>query len=368
MLDPDRFARDLLAWYDTHKRDLPWRHRPGDAYSVWISEIMLQQTTVAAVIGYYERWFTRFPDIQTLAEASTDDVLHAWAGLGYYSRARNIHKTAQIVVRDFGGNLPNNVGELIKLPGIGRYTAGAIAAIAFGKQEASVDANVRRVLARVGGIKSEADDKGQSFDSLVWDLAERLVPEKRPGDYTQALMDLGSSVCTPKSPNCQVCPLNKSCVGNKSGKPESFPGKSKQTKWNVLRHISVALCFDGQVLIAQRSMQSNLWAGLWELPRIDVITNVSGDCTARKLAETLIDSKIEQIEFFGSIKHGVTNNKITLLGYKLELDSQMTLNQAILHQFGYSQALWVTEANLPSFALSSPQKRLITKLFVPTLF
>lgn len=211
---PDELSRRLLAWYDREQRRLPWRGHP-DAYAVWVSEIMLQQTRVETVIPYFERWMQRFPTIQSLAQASQQEVLGLWEGLGYYSRARNLHKAAQVVVEHFGGQLPQERAGLEKLPGIGAYTAGAIASIAFGRDEAALDGNIRRVLARVFAIRTPA--RSPAGEKELWDLARRCLPPGRAGDYNQALMDLGSALCTPRSPQCMLCPLLAICAGQKLG-------------------------------------------------------------------------------------------------------------------------------------------------------
>src|SRR5579862_3789297 len=222
----DRAAR-LLAWYDRHRRTLPWRARPGetpDPYRVWLSEIMLQQTTVVAVDKYFRRFVARWPDVEALAAASLDDVRAAWAGLGYYSRAANLHRTAGIIAREPGGRFPREAAALRKLPGIGAYTAGAIAAIAFDAQEAAVDANAERVLARFFAVETPLPKAKPELRRL----AQTLVPEKRAGDFAQGLMDLGALICTPKRPACAGCPWKRDCRGHALGNPEFFPGKGAE--------------------------------------------------------------------------------------------------------------------------------------------
>ncbi len=197
------FTRRLLAWYRRNARTLPWRNHP-DPYAIWVSEIMLQQTRVETVIPYFNRWMQRFPTIKTLAEASEQDVLNSWEGLGYYSRARNLHKAAEVVVEKFNGQLPRNLYALRQLPGIGRYTVGAITSMAFGMDEPTLDGNIRRVLARVFDISMPADSS--SGEKALWDLAAQQLPKRKAGDYNQALMDLGATICLPKNPRCLICP------------------------------------------------------------------------------------------------------------------------------------------------------------------
>src|SRR6185369_3543428 len=209
---PPEFSRKLLAWYGRHKRALPWRD-VGDPYRTWISEIMLQQTQVDTVIPYYQRWLERFPTVQALAESPLNDVLALWEGLGYYSRARNLHRAAQQVAAERGGALPQTVDELLALPGIGRYTAGAIASIAFGVDAPVLDGNVKRVLARVFDIQT--DVKSPAGARELWALAASLVPSGRAGDYNQALMDLGATLCTPRAPACDICPVRELCAARR---------------------------------------------------------------------------------------------------------------------------------------------------------
>jgi A/G-specific adenine glycosylase len=222
------FASQLLDWYDIHARVLPWRSRPGqhaDPYRVWLSEIMLQQTTVQAVKAYFEKFVHLWPSVEALAAAPLDDVLKAWAGLGYYARARNLHACARDVAARFGGSFPETEAELRTLPGIGPYTAGAIAAIAFGKPHAAVDGNVERVISRIFCIETPLPDSKPEIRART----EALVPRKRAGDFAQAMMDLGATICTPKSPNCLICPWTEHCAGRKSGLAPSLPRKKKES-------------------------------------------------------------------------------------------------------------------------------------------
>ena len=219
-----KIAAALLNWYDRHHRELPWRtppsaSTPADPYRVWLSEIMLQQTTVEAVKPYFRAFVERWPDVAALAAADSDDIMKAWAGLGYYSRARNLKKCADIVARDHGAAFPDNVDGLLTLPGIGGYTAAAIAAIAFGRPAAVVDGNVERVIARIEAIETPLP----AAKPLIHAIVERLLPASRPGDFAQATMDLGATICTPRKPSCMICPLNDDCAALRLGDPERFP-------------------------------------------------------------------------------------------------------------------------------------------------
>ena len=261
-------ARRLLAHYRATRRDLPWR-RTRDPYAVWVSEIMLQQTRVATVIPYYERWLERFPTVAALADAPLDDVLERWSGLGYYSRARNLHRGAHEVMARWGGALPRTARELREVPGIGRYTAGAIASIAHGEPTPLVDGNVARVLARHYGI--DEDVKSTVGQKRLWALAESLVPAEDPGDFNQALMELGAMVCTPRSPDCDACPLAATCVARAAGRTAELPVLPPRKRASELPRLDRAAAWvveEGRVLLVRRR-PDGLYGGLWELPQAE---------------------------------------------------------------------------------------------------
>ncbi len=266
MPDP---VRRLLNWYDAHARVLPWRVAPGasvppDPYRIWLSEIMLQQTTVAAVIPYFEAFTARWPGVTALSEAPLEDVLSAWAGLGYYARARNLHACACTVAEDHGGRFPDTEEKLLALPGIGAYTAAAIAAIAFGRKAVVVDGNVERVMARFHGVETPLPDAKPELRRL----AAKLTPQKRPGDYAQAVMDLGATVCTPRSPDCGACPLKAACVAAAKGLAEGLPRKrpkaEKPTRTGIAFFVRRT---DGAVLLRRRPPKG-LLAKMLELPSV----------------------------------------------------------------------------------------------------
>lgn len=254
---------DLLRWYGKAKRDLPWR-RNSTPYRVWVSEIMLQQTTVAAVTPKYEAFLRRFPTLASLAGAEEDEVLKHWAGLGYYSRARNLRLAARSVVAAHGGEFPSAFDAVLALPGIGRYTAGAILSIAFQKPFPLVDGNVIRVFARLFGLKGRAKDP--AFAAKIWLIAERLVPAKRPGDWNQALMELGATVCTPDSPSCGACPGARRCVALKKGLQDELPLPEAARKPVAVRWTCLWIEKDGRVLLWRRSGKERLLKNLWGLP------------------------------------------------------------------------------------------------------
>ncbi|GAA0843710.1 A/G-specific adenine glycosylase [Marinobacter szutsaonensis] len=263
----DRFADKLLTWYDQHGRhDLPWHH-DRNAYRVWVSEIMLQQTQVTTVIPYFEAFMARFPTVHDLASAPVDDVLSHWSGLGYYARARNLHKAAQQVVEEFGGEFPQDQEQLESLTGIGRSTAAAVIAQAFGKRATILDGNVKRVLARYHAVPGWP---GQTAVlKQLWERAEEHTPEERVTDYTQAIMDLGATLCTRSKPACEACPVSSGCRAYALGETSLYPGskpkkaKPEKTTWMVILEDP-----DGRILLERRP-PSGIWGGLWSLPELD---------------------------------------------------------------------------------------------------
>ncbi len=260
----DWFATQLLDWFDTHGRhDLPWQ-TPDDPYRVWVSEIMLQQTQVATVIPYFQRFIAAFPTVESLAEAPADAVMHQWSGLGYYSRARNLHAAAKRVVSDFAGTMPNTAERLTKLPGIGRSTAAAIAAICYGEHAAILDGNVRRVLGRFHAIEGTPGTSTAERD--YWRHAETHTPEERTGDYTQAIMDLGATLCTRSRPRCCDCPMAERCTAFAEDRIAEFPARRARKDKPVREtHLCVFLAPDGACLLERRP-SSGIWGGLWCFP------------------------------------------------------------------------------------------------------
>jgi A/G-specific adenine glycosylase len=268
--DDGKIAAALLAWYDRHHRELPWRIPPSaamqpDPYRVWLSEIMLQQTTVEAVKPYFRAFVERWPDVAALAAAETDDIMKAWAGLGYYSRARNLKKCADLIASDHGASFPDTVDGLLTLPGIGGYTAAAIAAIAFNRPAAVVDGNVERVISRIEAIETPLP----AAKPLIHAIVAGLVPASRPGDFAQAMMDLGATICTPRKPSCMICPLNDDCAALRLGDPERFPYKlAKPERPQRVGAAFVAVRGDGAVLLRKRD-DSGLLGGMAEVPTTD---------------------------------------------------------------------------------------------------
>jgi len=305
----------LLNWYNKNKRTLPWRDHP-DAYAIWVSEIMLQQTRVETVISYFEKWMQLFPTVQTLADASERDVLNAWEGLGYYSRARNLHKAAKMMVSEYSGRLPRDMDELIKLPGIGRYTVGAIASIAFDMDEPALDGNLKRVYARLFDLEEPVDSpKGEK---LLWDIARKNLPKGRAGDFNQALMDLGATICIPKNPRCLICPLMAICRARENGTQELRPVKKPKKAVPHYVHAAGVVLKKGKVLLAQRP-SDGLLGGMWEFPN----GRVDGD-PAGELAEALrtgYSLKVRKKEALGVVQHAYTHFKVTVHAFQCDLSS-----------------------------------------------
>ncbi len=345
-------ADHLLDWYQVHARRLPWREN-SDPYHVWIAEVMLQQTRVETVLPYYERWMVRFPSLAALAAASQQEVLSAWEGLGYYSRARNLHRTAQIVNDEFEGQFPHDVNSLRRLPGIGRYTAGAIASIAFGEDEPALDGNIRRVLSRVSDVRQPA--RSNESETQLWQLAASNLPSGRAGEYNQALMDLGSLICTPRQPNCPACPLNKNCLAYSLGVQAERPVKA--VKKSVPHHVvsSAIIRRADQVLIAQRP-QDGLLGGLWEFPggKIepgeDLVTGLK-----REICEEL-GVEIEVGAAYGIYKHAYTHFRVTLHAFLCKLNGSQPQN--IYH----TNLVWTDLPSLSDYPMGKIDRQIANAL------
>jgi A/G-specific adenine glycosylase len=264
------FDQQVLRWFDAHgRKDLPWQQDPTP-YRVWVSEIMLQQTQVATVIPYFERFMGCFPDVRSLADAPADQVLHLWSGLGYYARARNLLKAARLIRDEYGGHFPTAFAEVAALPGVGRSTAGAVLSLALDQRHAILDGNVKRVLARCFAIDGWPGQAAVA--TRLWSVAEERTPAQRVRDYNQAMMDLGATVCTRARPACGQCPLSDRCVAHAQGNPDAYPGK-KRRKALPVRATCMLLLRDtaGRVLLEQRPA-TGVWGGLWGLPELDMTT------------------------------------------------------------------------------------------------
>ncbi len=341
--------RKLLGWYRRHARDLPWR-RTRDAYAIWVSEIMLQQTRVTAVRPYYERFLKRFPTIEKLARAKVDSVLKMWEGLGYYSRARNLHRAAQVVAREYQGQLPETTDELQTLPGIGRYTAGAIASMAFGLKEPVLDGNVTRVLCRAFRIRE--NPQLTKVQKKLWQTAQQIIAKGKAGTLNQSLMELGAMVCLPKQPRCGECPLEKLCLARKSGEPEKLPVRSKKKK---LPHYKVAVGIvrkGGWILIDQRPPNGML-GGLWEFPGGKQKRNESLEETVKREIREELGVQIETGEKLAEVEHGYSHFRVTLHAFDCRYVSGEP--QAI----GCTAWKWVRVKDLQRYAFPRGSRKII---------
>lgn len=346
---PATFAARLLRWFDARGRhDLPWQH-PRDPYRVWLSEVMLQQTQVGTVIPYFERFVARFPDVRALADAPVDDVLALWSGLGYYARARNLHRCAQQIVERHGGEFPRTPGALTALPGIGRSTAGAILAQAFGAREPILDGNVRRVLARHAAIDGWSG--APAVQRQLWDLSESLLPQQRLADYTQALMDLGATVCAPRKPGCARCPLADDCTALSLDAPERYP-QARPKKVRPLRRARLLLAAngDGELLLEKRA-PLGIWGGLWCPPLLDDAQLASGDW-----AQALLDGAT--VQSLPVLRHGFTHFELELQPLRIEVRRADGVAEP-------ERRRWVRLSELSAIGLPAPIRKLIASALLP---
>lgn len=355
------FTRRLLEWHAQTRRDLPWR-RTRDPYAIWISETMLQQTQVATVIPYWTRWLERFPDVRALAEAPIDDVLKAWQGLGYYARARNLHKAAQAIVEKHGGVFPTDFDDVLALPGVGRYTAGAICSIALGQDVPIVDANVIRVLCRVFGITG--DPKSSATQKRLWELAAALIPPGSARLFNEGMMELGALICQ-SAPRCAVCPMQDICVAYASGNPASLPQFAPKPAFTTETHVSAIIrrsSADDRVLVVRRAPGSGLWGGLWEFPRaVQQAGNETTEQAAERAAQEAARLSVRAVssEPAALVRHGVTTRRITLIGIECQPESPEREPQP---SGDCDTAAWVTLDELDGYALASPQVKLLSQL------
>jgi len=319
-IDITAVRRRLLAWWDAGRRDLPWRGEPTP-YQTWVSEVMLQQTRVETVVPYYERWMRRFPDVAALADAPEDDVLRAWEGLGYYSRARNLHRAARVVRERFDGRLPDDADALRELPGVGEYTAGAVASIAFGRAEPAVDGNVKRVLSRLLDLESPTARE-------LRDAAGALVPPDRPGDFNQALMELGALICTPRSPSCHDCPLADHCLARQRGTVALRPAPRRRAEVPSFDLATLVAIDAAGALLIRRRPAHGLLARLWEFPALDT-AGEEPETTARRLALELVGdaARDETLAPMAPVPHVFTHRRETYHPFLLRLATEGAARQ-----------------------------------------
>lgn len=349
------FRKKLLNWFDLNQRDLPWR-RNKNRYRIWVSEIMLQQTQVNTVIDYYRRFIRRFPNVRVLAKSDVDDVLKQWEGLGYYRRARQMHAAAQEIMKSHKGRFPTDYDAVIQLPGIGRYTAGAILSIADDLRLPILEGNTIRLYARL--ILLQSDPRSVQNQKWLWEFAETLLPRNRPGDFNQALMELGALVCTPNAPDCSHCPVNSFCPTYAQGRQNEIPVRGKKTNYQDTTE-AVVLVSRKQKFLVRKCLPSERWAGLWDFPRYCL-----DDSADKKLQPcSMLQRQLQQdyglettvMAMDHSIRHAVTRFRITLVCYKT-LTVRGRLKQP------RRESCWVSPAELRDLPMSVTGRKIADRL------
>ncbi|GGK63065.1 A/G-specific adenine glycosylase [Amphritea balenae] len=347
-MSTEQFSDAVLNWFDQHGRhDLPWQ-ATKTAYFTWLSEIMLQQTQVSTVIPYFERFRDQYPTVEDLAAADQDEVLHLWTGLGYYARARNLHKTAKIISAEFDGHFPQSVDELEQLPGIGRSTAGAILSISTGKRAAILDGNVKRVLARYYAIEGWPGTTANT--KQLWLYAEQNTPTARAGEYTQAMMDMGATLCTRSKPVCLLCPVQQGCTAYRQGRTAELPA-SKPKKVIPVKQTMMLLITDtdGQILLRQRP-PSGIWGGLWSLPETSDLRDAE--------QETGLAIELDTAEPMAPIRHTFSHFHLDITPVKVRLIDKAPTNR-VMEQ---PASLWYNLRQPQKVGLAAPVKKLLGKL------
>lgn len=343
-LTPAKFQQHILKWFaQSGRKDLPWQ-KSISAYRVWVSEIMLQQTQVKTVIPYFERFMQRFPDVVTLANSSEDEVLHHWTGLGYYARARNLHKAANIITRQYHGQFPTAFDDIVALPGIGRSTAGAICAIAYQQPYAILDGNVKRVLARYKTVagwpgKTEVHDK-------LWQIAEHFTPKKNIADYTQAMMDLGAMVCTRSKPQCDACPLQQSCLAHAEQTQSLYPGKKPKKTLPVKSTIMLLIQNQNGELLLEKRPPSGIWGGLWIFPQCKTEQDIAQWCTLKQI-------KAKTHKNLPAFRH-------TFSHYHLDIQPILIQTNNVHQVMESGQLCWYNQQK--NIGLAAPVKKLLISL------
>jgi len=345
--DNSAFSQAVLSWSDQHgRKHLPWQ-QDISPYKVWISEIMLQQTQVATVIPYFERFMERFPDVHALAEAEQDEVLHLWTGLGYYARARNLHACAKKVSTDYSGEFPASVEQLSELPGIGKSTAGAIASISMGIRAAILDGNVKRVLCRFYAV--EGWPGNTKVQKELWEIAERLTPAERCNHYTQAMMDMGATLCTRSKPQCGICPLESECLARQQGNQTDYP-HSKPKKEKPIKEVQLIMFQlpDGRLLLEQRPQQG-IWGGLWSFPEL-----AKGEDSLTR-SRALFGDKVIAKEEWATFRHTFSHYHLDISPVLLQLSSQPEF-------IGERAQCWYNPQQPEQLGLAAPVKELLVRL------
>jgi A/G-specific adenine glycosylase len=343
-----RMAGALLDWYGLYRRDLPWR-RNRDPYAIWVSEVMLQQTQAATVTGYYARWMQQFPSVQALAQADEQAVLRVWQGLGYYARARGLLRAARAIVRNHAGRIPESAEALRALPGIGPYAAGAIASIAYDQPEPIVDGNVTRVLCRL--FELAGDPTRAPLKRELWQLARALLPEGRPGDFNQALMELGATLCTPRQPRCRVCPVRPWCAANLHANEHAFPHLSRRVAATSV-HMAAALIHRGaRALVVQLPEGATRWAGMWQFPNAELGPNESPEQAARRAVGQAVGLDAQVHDVLAVVRHSVTR-------YRIRLEAYQCTAAGTARPLGCSALKWLSSSELEQVPMPSAHRRL----------
>jgi A/G-specific adenine glycosylase len=344
--------RALLAWFRKNARDLPWR-RTKDPYAIWLSEIMLQQTRVEQGLPYYERFIAAFPTVQALAQAKEDEVLKLWEGLGYYSRARNLHKAAKHVAFACNNELPRMAAHWLELPGVGRYTAGAIASIAFGERTAVVDGNVIRVLSRLFNVDDCTDETATR--EQLWTLAESLVPPKHPGDFNEALMELGATICTPKNPMCEVCPVARLCAARALGVETARPVRRSKKPTPHREHVAAAIAKGGRYLIVKRASKG-LLGGLWEFPGGDVASGETHETAIKRIIGEQTGLRVRAGGPVASVDHAYSHFRVTVHVYACQYSAGKVQVR------DHIDAKWVWKSHFSRYAFPKTHHKFLDQL------
>ncbi len=344
------FSRRVLAWFDQHgRKDLPWQHDPTP-YRVWVSEIMLQQTQVATVIPYYERFMQRFPDVVSLADAPVDEVLHHWSGLGYYARARNLHKAARQIRDEHAGQFPTGFDAVNALPGVGRSTAGAILSLASQQRHAILDGNVKRVLARHQGVEGWP---GQvPVANVLWEVAERFTPVARVAHYNQAMMDLGATCCTRSRPQCGACPLAEDCVARQEQRQAELPGKKPKKTLPVKQSRMLMLQNPEQAVLLVQRPPAGIWGGLWSFPEFE-----PADADLADWCEERFGMAVLAQEEWAPLRHTFSHFHLDI--HPVRLQVRQNPGDSVLEP---SQAVWYNTDSPDARGLAAPVQRLLDKL------
>jgi A/G-specific adenine glycosylase len=339
----------LLNWFQAQQRELPWR-AGRDPYAIWVSEVMLQQTQVQTVLPYYRRWLGAFPTVEHLAQATEAEVMAHWQGLGYYSRARNLHRGAQSVVAN-GGEMPTDVAGLRELPGVGAYTAGAIASIALGQDEPAIDGNIERVLTRLFTL--EGDPKREPLRSALWSLARRLLPAGRAGAFNQALMELGATCCTPKRPLCDRCPVRQDCRAAAEGEPTRFPQNAPRAKLTDVQTVAAVARRQDRVLLAELLSEAPRWGGLWVFPFAELCSGETEPETAERAVRDFTGLQARATDKLHELTHHITRYRI-----RLQLRHVLVGAARARARGTCKNVAWVPLADLERLAMPAPHRKL----------